>query len=257
MPARRRYIKRWSTRSSAKRYAATRKIQRFARRNRRRRLTRRRPRMYRDLLPSTRRAQLRYTHLGDTGVTGSSPSQTFSLNSVHDPWVTGTGEKAQGAAHLAALYGKYIVNKAHIKIDWYRYGQSVTSGATTTNQEPYLLYITGDNDASPNYILPSASSIDKFSFGKTNKLHIMPMNQTKASLSMTYDAKLFARSKSPDITEYGAAFGYSPNMQYYCHIEGSTMDGSNLDSPSIAIKYLVTITYDITCFREEDAGIPA
>lgn len=254
---RRKYAKRWSGSRSRKTYAAARTLQRFARRNRRRNRSRTLSRRYPSILPTTRRARLRYVHQDVTGTAGQATPHTFRLNSIYDPWGTGLGDRAQGAMHLAGLYDKYMVLKAHAKVDWYRYGEASTSTGTTYNQEPYIVYIRGDDDTAPESLITSASSLDKFPRTRTSKYKIMKMNDTHTSLSITYDAKTFARSKSPDIAEYGAEMNNNPAKVYSVHVNGTTFDGSVLDSPAVDIKWMITITYDILCFRDNDSGIPA
>lgn len=81
-------------------------------------------------LPLRYSTKLRYTstHIIQSGTSGtlSSSPLRFSLSSMYDPDQTNIGHQPYGFDQLAALYGKYKVNRAKVTIQWFDVGATNT-----------------------------------------------------------------------------------------------------------------------------------
>jgi hypothetical protein len=63
-----------------------------------------------------------YSMNGGSGV----KVQSFRLNSLYDPDITGVGGTPTGAAALALIYGSYHIDSVDVKVEFFQYGDDVS-----------------------------------------------------------------------------------------------------------------------------------
>jgi len=195
-------------------------------------------------LPSSMLAKVRFADFyGFTSAAGYQ-TQTFRLNSIYDPDVTGVGGQPSFYNTLAGLYESYIVEKATVSLFIIQNdaqeseqlglvphvpGESIIAGMTASQQIPTEM------PGCKWIILPPAVS------GAT---------RPTGTLTASYDLRAL-KGGPLDPSSDGSMFGSNPTAAYYldvvcCH-------PSSVVS-ALSSQYQIVIEYDVRCtgFRRDN-----
>lgn len=214
------------------------------RRTRRRRPTRRpRRKTYRlrrkiasgrrpQIVPRWMRVMLPYSeHFKDTLAAGVIKHQVWSINSIYDPDVTGTGHYPMGYAQWNNLYNRYRVNGFGYKFNF----QEISSGSN-----PVEIFIYIDNQ--------SAAPVDARTMRQkpyVKQLLLGADNTVRTIKGGTMAYRPFGVTKMHYYNDdyYSALFTASPTRQAYLHVCYLAADSTPTVICNTSIRYYVTL-YD-------------
>jgi len=219
-----------------RKYATNKKI---IRRRRRKKYSPRR-RLTLSGFPQSKTVRLKYV---DTGLTldafsSLSTSHIYRANSCFDPDYTSSGHQPMGYDQWSAIYSKYVVLGARLKM--------IYTPALSTNVTPAMFGITFSTDASP---LSNYSSLDNILESKLTSQSVRTAGSTTAngsnvtqSVTKYFSAKKFFGSVYiGDGSSHSAETGSDPSQQAYFGCWAASIDGNNPGSLSfrVEIEYIV------------------
>lgn len=188
-------------------------------------------RLYAQTFPRELKVTLKYSELLSFSSSAFSPNDSlFNLNSIFDPYRTGTGHQPMGHDQWATFYGRYRVDGCTVILK----GYCVNGGGAST-----IFSITGNNSAA--------------AYTSTLEPIESPMTSYKLYASGGPAAEIRKKFNLADLTgvtravynaddRYQAAFGSNPTEAMCAHICSYCIDGSigqmNL---SIELQYEVTL----------------
>lgn len=165
-----------------------------------------------------------------TSTSGSLAKNTFRLNSLFDPDVTGTGHQPMYADDFASIYSQYVVLGSRITVMFVP--ESINAGpmfvGITSNPSSSLASTTVDETAEQNNT--SYAIITGYNGGGSKQL------------SNTYSPSKDLGVTADDDT-VGATFGANPNNAWYAHISFAELSAT---TPSVC-QCQVTIEFLVKC----------
>lgn len=181
--------------------------------------------------PREMKVRLNYFELQSfTGTAGIANDRVYNLNSIYDPYVTGTGHQPQGYDQWASFYGRYRVDAC----------KAVVTFTGSTSGSGIIVTVLGNNDG---------AAINDPSVGAET-----PLAQTAhyaeggpaVVLRKTFDLALITGVtptvyKSDD--RYQSNFGSSPSEIITLHV--LTTD---LNTAAVPMSYTVHLVYEVTMF---------
>lgn len=181
--------------------------------------------------PREMKVKLRYFELQDfTGTAGAGNDRVYNLNSIFDPYRTGTGHQPQGYDQWSAFYGRYRVDNAKV----------VMTFTGTTSGSGIIVSTLANNDATtiidPSIMVESPLAHTKhFSSGGPSTV-----------ITKTYNLAVVTGVtptvyKSDD--RYQSSFGSNPTEVICAHF--FTCD---LGIAAVPMAYTVDITYEVVMF---------
>ena len=185
---------------------------------------------YRDPFPAVEKYQLRYadTIAINAGV-GAAASYLFRANSIYDPDQTGIGHQPYGHDQLNEIYNHYCVDSATITVTATNFagifGVSVTDNAVVSS---------GFNTVKEQ----QATSMQVV----THVSHTQPL-----TLKKRYDRF----GSFPVYKDTSSFMGANPAEEAYFQIWCTGTD-AGIDPGNAT--FLVTITYNVTCYELKDLG---
>lgn len=183
-------------------------------------------------LAPTKRVKLSYHEsVGMTSTSGILAFHRFQLNTLFDPDISATGHQPFGRDQWAALYNKYLVTSATIKVKW---------ANIATNNIPHVCGITLDKDTTNQGNLDTR--LERQQGLATNTL--LANSNAHTTTSAVYGAKSFFTLQYPtDSHQVGSTFGSSPTLPAYAIVWIQPVDSV---SSSAAIIYgQVTIEFNV------------
>lgn len=185
---------------------------------------------YRDPFPAVEKYQLRYSQTVtiNPGV-GTCGVQKFRANSIFDPDYSGIGHQPYGHDTLSTIYQHYCVDSAVITVTPTVGCQGVWGVQVDDNSN---FSQSGFNRA----VEFQATSV--VVTGSTN-------GQSPQTLKKNYDRF----GSFPVYKDTSALFGENPSEEAYFHLWYRALR-EDLDAPDGT--FLVTITYNVTCFELKD-----
>ncbi len=227
-------------RSSRKRKRVTRKS--FSRTRRRLTFGRRRKSttaLFNGLAGKRRVVKMRYCERFSLDATaGAVAHKTFRLGSVYDPNFTDAGHQPYLHDQWKAVYGRYLVIGAKMRV------QFLSTGTATTGQAICGIYADNDstlNEAStPDTLLESGKS-------RWKVIANMDGSHSTSNMILKYKPKrMFLMNNITDKSdEFGADFGATPSRGGYAHVwTTSTTDAANPDAVNCVcvIDYIVILS---------------
>jgi len=188
--------------------------------------------------PDKFKTKLRYCESGYwSAAAGGSQSNTFRMNSVYDPNLSGIGHQPMYHDTLALIYGKYRVTKAVITV---KFASSSPPALTAVNYGPTCVGLVCSNSSS--FV---STSVDQRMEQNDNSTKILQPkgggNEVVTCRQTFYPGRDLGNGA---IDDSGAgSFGNNPAQVYHCH-------AFKIDQgESSAIQWYATIEYEIECFQ--------
>lgn len=192
------------------------------------------------LLPAGRIQKMLYTEtLTYTSTSGIQSSNTYALNGIYDPNITGTGHQPMSHDQLANFYSTYQVIGAMCTAT-YRWKNLAAASAAT--RIPVLCYNIADDDPTLAAGLNVNGKQEAFP-GRTKILR--PTDDSSVTITQKFSAKKFftiAKITGEDTTKAG--FGANPTRLAYGHVGIQSLDNA---STSAAVLITVHIRYIVRC----------
>lgn len=160
---------------------------------------------------------------------------TFCVNSLHDPDATGTGHQPMGYDQLAAIYNRYLVTGAKIRVTFESRSDAANSTAIVglTSHENQTFY--------PSTLAEVHKLIEQ---GKTAYKYLGTSTGSRSLCTLTRKVSMRKEFAVKDlignIEEYGGLVGADPNNGQYVSMWAASPDGT--DNPA-AVNCLVVIDF--------------
>lgn len=185
---------------------------------------------YRDPFPAVEKYQLRYADsIAINAGVGAAASYLFRANSIYDPDQTGIGHQPYGHDQLNEIYNHYCVDSATITVTPTNFagvfGISVTDNAVVSS---------GFNTVKEQ----QATSMSVV----THVSHTQPI-----TLKKHYNR----HTSFPVYKDTSSFMGANPAEEAYFQIWAT---GSDAGIDPANATFLVTITYNVTCYELKDLG---
>lgn len=166
-----------------------------------------------------------------------SGQQLYSLNSVYDPDISGSGTQPVGFDQWSAFYNRYRVDKVQVEVDF--------ANLSTISATDVLVLANNDNASIATQAAFQAATCAPFANDKL--LNITGSGQDACRIVRTYDiAKVLGVDKTrhrgnPD---YSAVISANPTESCYLHIVAQDV----LFNSNISLRFKFKITYLTTFF---------
>lgn len=167
----------------------------------------------------------------------------YSLNSVFDPDITGTGTQPVGFDQWSAFYNRYRVDKVRVEVDY--------SNLSTISATDVLLIANNDNGSLTGQAAFQSATCAPFASDQL--LSIAGSGKDSCRIVRTFDvAKVLGVDKvrhrsNPD---YSAVTTANPSENAYIHVVAQDVLYNN----NITIRFKIKITYLTTFFDRNQLG---
>uniref|UniRef100_UPI004048E6F8 hypothetical protein n=1 Tax=Algoriphagus sp. TaxID=1872435 RepID=UPI004048E6F8 len=186
---------------------------------------------YRDPFPAVEKYQLRYCDtIAINAPIGAAASYLFRANSIYDPDQTGTGHQPYGHDQLNEIYNHYCVDSSTITVTPTTFS-GVMGISVTDNQ----VVSSGFNTVKEQ----QATSISVVPHGTAGT--------NPVTLKKTYNRW----SSFPVYKDTSALMGANPAEEAYFQL---WVTGTDAGIDPANATFLVTITYNVTCYELKDLG---
>lgn len=187
--------------------------------------------IYATSFPREMKVKLPYLEIQNfTASAGVANDRVYNLNSIFDPYQTGTGHQPQGYDQWANFYNRYRVDSAHVMVSFPNadsvYGTVITILGNNSG--------TAIND--PSVAAESPISLTKAHSG-SGPTTVLSRNFNLADLNGV------TREVYRTDDRYQAQFGSNPTEGLYLHIVTT-----DLNLAPTTVSYIVQIKFDVTLF---------
>lgn len=188
--------------------------------------------------PDKFKTKLRYCESGYwDAAAGTSNSNTFRMNSVYDPNLSGIGHQPMYHDTLALIYGKYRVTKAVITV---KFAAVNAPALAALNYGPTVVGLVCSNSSS--FV---STTVDQRMEQNDNSTKILQSkggyNEVVTCRQTFYPGRDLGNGT---IDDSGAgSFGNNPAQVYHCH---AFKIDQNI---ATSIQYYTTIEYEVECFQ--------
>jgi len=194
--------------------------------------------------PDKFRTRLRYCDtIQFTAAGGAAQANTFRLNSIYDPDLSGSGHQPMYHDTLALIYGKYRVLGARIKVDF-----AMRSPPTLAGVE-YGPTVVGVITSANNSLQSSGSN--QLLEQNNNSVKILGDKGGSAAVVTCYqEYKPWRDIGNGQIDDTSASsFGNNPAQVFHAHIFKN-----DSGTASAAVTAYVTIEYEVEVFQRLEAA---
>lgn len=192
------------------------------------------------LLPAGKIVKMNYNEvLSYTSSTGIASSNTFAMNGIFDPNITGIGHQPLMHDQMALYYSTYQVIGAVVTAT-FRWKN--LAAATASTRIPVLCYNIGDDDPTFTASLNVQGKLE--SFPQRTKV-LRPADESMVTIVQKFSAKKFftiSKITGEDATK--ASFGANPTRLAYAHVGIQSLDNV---STSAAVLVDTRIQYIVRC----------
>jgi len=188
--------------------------------------------------------KLRYAEvITFTAGAGAFQANTFRLNSVYDPNLSGVGHQPMYHDQLALIYGKYRVNGARIRV---RFEMVSLPSTATASYAPTLCGIVCS--ANSSFVSSSYEQLLEQNNNQVKVLGDKSSGNSEVIVTQTFSPSRDLGNGAVDDSNAGS-FGNNPSQVFYAHVFKNDMTAN----PSI-VQALVEIEYQIEVYQRLEIG---
>lgn len=188
--------------------------------------------------PDKFKTKLRYCESGYWDVSlGANASNTFRMNSIYDPNLSGIGHQPMYHDTLALIYGKYRVTKAVMTA---KFAMVSAPALAAANYAPTVVGLVCSNSSS--FV---STSVNQRMEQNDNSVKILGTkggsNEVVTCRQTFYPGRDLGNGTIDDSN--AGSFGNNPAQVYHCH--AFKVD----DNSPTSIQWYITIEYEVECFQ--------
>lgn len=181
--------------------------------------------------PREMKVNLRYFELQSyTGTTGIGNDRVYNLNSIFDPYRTGTGHQPQGYDQWSSFYGRYRVDNVKVTMAF----------TGTTSGSGIIFGVLANNDAT--------ALIDPSVFAETPLTHVKHFSAGGPVVSITTSYNLaVVTGVTPTVYKaddrYQSSFNTSPTEVLTLHTFAC-----DLNTAAVPMSYTIDMIFEVVMF---------
>jgi len=161
----------------------------------------------------------------------------FYGSALFDPNDSGTGHQPRGYDQWAQFYNKSMCHASKIRCTF-----TPTVNNSTGNMRVFLL------PSIDSSITPDWTTVQEGQYGKSSSVGPYVGNGIRNLSSYMTTKKIFGDVNGLEEAEYGATFGFNPNVKWYWIVGAETQDGTPMEYCDVA----VVITYYVELYDRKN-----